>query len=72
MTVGSGSLEHRRGDRPYWQDHGQDSQEPHSKVVVVVIVFLGPRGPLVEPSNFPPVPSATIFPEFIYTGIHAL
>ena len=37
--------------------------------------FLGPRGPLVEPSIFPPVPSrpsATIFPEFIYTGIHAL
>ena len=40
MTVGSGSLEHCRGDRPYWQDHGQDSQEPHSKVVVVVIVVL--------------------------------
>ena len=35
-----GSLEHRRGDRPHWQDHGQDSQEPHSKVVVVVIVVL--------------------------------
>ena len=35
-------------------------------------LFLGPRGPLVEPSIFPPVPSATIFPEFIYTGIHAL
>ena len=30
--------------------------------------FLGPRGPLVEPSmspSRPPVPSATIFPEFI-------
>ena len=27
--------------------------------------FLGPRGPLVEPSMFRPVPSATIFPEFI-------
>ena len=26
--------------------------------------FLGPRGPLVEPSISPPVPSATIFPEF--------
>ena len=33
-------------------------------------IFLGPRGPLVEPSmsvhpSRPPVPSATIFPEFI-------
>ena len=39
-------------------------------------LFLGPRGPLVEPSIFsstrPVRPSATIFPEFIYTGIHAL
>ena len=36
--------------------------------------FLGPRGPLVEPSISRPStrPPATIFPEFIYTGIHAL
>ena len=27
--------------------------------------FLGPRGPLVEPSMSPVHPSATIFPEFI-------
>ena len=31
-----------------------------------VHLFLGPRGPLVEPSMFRPVhPPATIFPEFI-------
>ena len=35
---------------------------------ILIFAFLGPRGPLVEPSIFPsrPVhPSATIFPEFI-------
>ena len=32
--------------------------------------FLGPRGPLVEPSN--PRPPATIFLDHLYTGIHAL
>ena len=28
-------------------------------------VFLGPRGPLIEPSSVPSRPPATIFPEFI-------
>ena len=39
------------------------------KVEVYIEVFLGPRGPLVEPSisvpSTRPVPSATILPEFI-------
>ena len=29
------------------------------------MIFLGPRGPLIEPLSVPSRPTATIFPEFI-------
>ena len=40
--------------------------------LIFVISFLGPRGPLIEPSPVRPSvhPSATIFPEFIYELKH--
>ena len=56
------------------EDLNEEQMDKLLQLQVCVTHFLGPRGPLVEPSNpRPPVhPSATIFPEFIYTGIHAL
>ena len=70
---------------PWWQrvpgHHWGYFEIPTIPICLQTIIcrgmfFLGLRGPLVEPSILHPSrpvhPSATIFPEFIYTGIHAL